>query len=143
MKIGEISVRDVWAGTNWRFCPPDDDDWVHLAMSEWEGVVLCHEFSEQDDVIYSGLAVSPSGRVTPLLLLKTVGSADYGGDYCEYVNGRWRQVGLEPNPGAPVEHEYVADPLLIDPSFGAPDSDYRQSHREGFRRHAQVRFAND
>ena len=53
-----------------------------------------------------------------MVVVKEVGYADYWGDACEFVKGKWRQVGLTPNPDAPVGQAYVANSLPIDPSLG-------------------------
>ncbi len=135
MRIKDIQVSEVGAGKNWRFVPPDDDAWLDLPMEEWGDVQETDRFDATDTVIYSALIAYPSGAVTPLLQLKEVGYADYGGDYCEFVNGEWRQLGLSPNPDAPRGQEYVANPLPIDPSFSSFDHDYRKWHRDGFLAH--------
>ena len=94
----------------------------------------CDFFNDEDSVVYSGVFVTDAGEATALVLIKTVGWADYGGDYCEFVGGRWRQVGLVPNPAAPSGREFFAKPLSEDPSFNAgPTIDLRKEHRDGFK----------
>ena len=94
------------------------------------------DFTEDDEILYSGLLAYPSGDVMPLLMLKTVGDASYWGDSCEFVDGRWQQVVLVPDPNAPLGQEYIANPLASDPSFDSLNHDYRMWHRDGFRKHA-------
>ena len=53
--------------------------------------------------------------------MKEMGTVEYGGDYCEHVGGKWRQVGLEPNPDAPTGQMYIASPHSDDPSFLADE----------------------
>jgi hypothetical protein len=138
MRIRDIQVSEVCKGKNWRFVPPEDDKWVELPIEDWGDVQEADEFSETDIVIYSALVAYRSGEVRPVVVLKEVGDADYWGDSCQFVNGKWRQVGLTPNPEAKFAQEYVASPLLIDPSFGSLDHDYRKWHRDGFLAHADA-----
>ena len=72
--------------------------------------------------------------VEPIVMIKEVGSA--GWDYCEYVVGRWRQMGLKPNPDAPLTHEYIASPLDDDPEFSicGDNGPIREEHKLGFQR---------
>lgn len=135
LRIKDIPLSDVKAGKNWRFYPPHDDDWLELPMEDWGPVIEADDFTENDEILYSGLLAYPSGDVIPVLMLKTVGDAGYWGDSCEFVKGRWQQIGLEPNPNAPLGQEYIANPLASDPSFDAPDHDYRTWHRNGFLEH--------
>jgi hypothetical protein len=72
--------------------------------------------------------------VEPIVMIKEVGSA--GWDYCEYVAGTWRQVGLNPNPDAPLTHEYIASPLDDDREFSicGDNGPVREEHKAGFQR---------
>ncbi len=133
--IREITLKDVAAGLNWRLTRPHNDYEQSRPMEEWGGFEPATKFADSDTILYSALVAYPSGEVTALLQLKTVGEADYGGDYCEYLGGRWSQVGLTPAKDTPIGQEYVANPLLDDPSFDAPDHDYRAWHRKGFQEH--------
>lgn len=135
MKIREIDVRDVLAGKTWRFVEASDETY-EAPMEEWDGVEDAGVLEPEDSVIYSGVFVVGE-HVYPLLLLKELGDVEYGGDYCMFVDGRWRQVGLEPLLAEDITEaeEYMADPSSLDPSFDAPDHDYRESHRQGFRTH--------
>lgn len=70
--------------------------------------------------------------VKALVMVKEV--RESGWDYCEYVDGRWRQVGLKPNPDCSLCEEYFADPAEEDPQFdicgdGVP---VRLRHKRGF-----------
>jgi len=135
MKIGDIAVADVLRGKTWRFVPAPDEAFDR-PMEEWYGVEDAHGLEPTDSVLYSGVSVSDTGEIRPILLLKVLGDVEYGGDYCEFVSGRWRQVGLVPQPNAPPSQEYIANPSVLDPSFDAPDQDYRKAHQEGFDTHA-------
>jgi hypothetical protein len=75
--------------------------------------------------------------VEPIVMIKEVGSA--GWDYCEYVDGRWRQTGINPNPDAPLGHEYLASPLDDDPEFSicGDNGPIREEHKAGFQRWAR------
>lgn len=142
MKIRDITVRDIREGKNWRFLVPDDGNYVDLPMEEWGPIQEAKEFVPQDHVLYSGITVYRDGRVKPIVCLKEVQYLDYGGDYCEYVNGGWQQLGLRPNPNVQPSDTYIANPLEIDPSFDAPDHDFRKAHRDGFWRHV-AKLATD
>ncbi len=85
-------------------------------MEEWQ-IESGAPLQTNDHAVYSAVNVLENGRVEPLLLVKEVSSIEYGGDYCEYVDRQWRQVGLVPNPDAPIGTEYVANPHIEDPSF--------------------------
>jgi hypothetical protein len=130
MKIRDITVAKIREGKNWRFVVPESEDWIELPMEEWGPLLEASAFHLNDRVVYSGLIAYPSGRVKPIILFKEVGDLDYGGDYCEFVDGRWRQVGLIPNPSAEIGQEFIANPLAIDKSFS--NDEYREHHRRGF-----------
>ena len=70
--------------------------------------------------------------VEPLLMIKEVQHS--GRDYCQYVDGTWRQCGLEPNPDAPLGTEFFADLVPEDPEFDAlGDKDsLRKEHKKAF-----------
>ncbi len=138
LRIRDLTIDDIRSGQNWRVTDPEKlaeagetfnlED-VHIAKAE--------SFSRKDTVAYSGVYVTESGHVSPLVLIKEVGDVEYGGDYCEIHAGKWRQVGLVPNPQAPDGTEYIANPLDQDPSFNTMDNekdDYRAAHREGFKK---------
>jgi len=134
-QIKDLTLADIRAGTNWLLAEPDSLFDPGAPVEDWR-ILPAASFSQDDEIVYSALTVTDAGVVTPLVLIKRVGDLDYGGDYCELVDGRWRQVGLNANPSAPPSQEYVANPLLQDSSFHAPDRDYRAEHREGFQRWA-------
>ena len=134
MRIRDITLAEVRAGKNWRFVAPDDDRWFHAPMEDWGPLLAAGDFEPDDHVVYSALMAYESGRTEPLLMVKRVGDLDYGGEYCEYVDGKWRQVGLVPDPDVEFGDEFIADPLGIDESFS--EDEYRQQHREGFLKHA-------
>lgn len=133
MKIRDIELAEIRSGKNWRFVAPDTDRWFDLPMEDWGPLLAAGEFGPDDYVVYSGLIVYSSGFVKPIVLFKQVGDLDYGGDYCEFVEGKWRQIGLVPNPDAEVGQEFFANPLPIDGSFS--NDEYREHHRQGFRKH--------
>ena len=134
MRIRDITIPDIRAGKNWRLIP-EDDRWFDLPMEEWGPIEETTNFVWADLIVYSGLSVRHDGSVTAHVCIKEVGSREYGGDYCEYVGGRWRQAGLTPDPTAQVVAGYFANPLQMDRSFEAPDKDYRAYHRDGFNAH--------
>ncbi len=116
MRIKDIKLTEVKRGTNWRLVETDEEAWRDTPMEEWR-IERAEPLRVTDHAVYSGAYVLENGSVEPLLLLKEVSSIEYGGDYCEHVGGRWRQVGLEPNPDAPIGDEYIANPHDDDPSF--------------------------
>jgi hypothetical protein len=135
VKIREIDVADVLAGKTWRFVEGRSETYEG-PMEDWDGVKAGATLRPRDLIIYSGVLVT-SKRVYPLLLLKELGDPEYGGDYCMFVDGRWRQAGLDPGLGMEIAdaEEYIAAPSPLDPSFDAPDHDYREWHRKGFKAH--------
>jgi hypothetical protein len=133
VRIRDITMADIRAGKNWRLTPPDDGRWFDAPMEEWGPLIETDQFTSGAHVVYSGVSACRSGRVVAIVQIKTVGDIDYGGDYCEFVGGAWRQVGLVPNPNAETSEEFIANPLSSDPSFTS--GDYREYHRRGFRSH--------
>lgn len=133
MKIRDITLRDICLGKNWRFLPPDDDAWLDKPMEEWGPIEEAAEFLPEDQIVYSGITVYESGRVAPIVCIREVQYPDFGGDYCEFANDRWRQLGLEPNPDAEHGETFFANPLDIDPSFDSVPDNYRDHHRNAFK----------
>lgn len=129
-RIRDIAIEDIQNGTNWKLTHPNQK-WSPL---EGLAIVPATEFTKDDYVVYSAVWVTEDGEVTPLVLIRQVGHPGYGGDYCEFVHGRWRQVGLVPNPHAPPSKEHIANPLGIDTSFSPED--YREEHEVKFRKWA-------
>lgn len=140
MRMNDIEISDVRLGKNWRLIAP----MKNWSVNSIEVASLAEEkdgttFRVADQVIYSALIAFPSGRVVPLLLFKRVGDVEYGGVYWEFVDGRWRLVGVEPYPDYEIGgQEFIANPLVNDPSFNASDHDYRAAHRSGFLKHAHA-----
>jgi hypothetical protein len=134
MKIRDITLADIRAGKNWCLVPPAEERWFDAPMEEWGPLVESDQFAPEDHVVYSGLVAYRSGRVKAIVQIKTVGDLDYGGDFCELVDGKWRQLGLVPNPNAEVGQEFIANPLSTDESFSTDE--YREEHRQGFFKHA-------
>jgi hypothetical protein len=134
MKIRDITLADIRAGKNWRLLTSEDERWFDAPMEEWGPLVEAERFSLEDHVVYSGLVAYSCGRVQAIVQIKTVGDLDYGGDFCEFVDGGWRQLGLVPNPNAEPGREYIANPLSVDESFSTDE--YREEHRKGFLEHA-------
>jgi len=128
MKIKEVRLEHIAAGTNWKVVQEGEFDF-DLPLEEWD-IEQADEFDMEDTVAYSGVYVVGNIAI-PLILVKEVQDMDYGGDYCQYVDGKWSQVGLVPNPDAPDGDEYIANPLPQDPSFDT-DWDHRGWHRENF-----------
>lgn len=79
--------------------------------------------------------------VKPLVMVKEVDES--GWDYCELVDGKWRQLGLQPNPDAPATEEYFANPVADDPEFDVCGDDVplRERHRRGFQ--AWIAYMSD
>ena len=138
LRIRDLTIDDIRSGQNWRLTDPDEflqigkkfhlED-VHIAKTE--------TFTEKDHIAYSTVFVTEAGDVSPLVLIKEVGDSEPGGDYCEIHGGKWRQLGLVPNPRAPNGRGYVANPLDQDPSFNTMDNkkdDLRAELRDGFKK---------
>lgn len=136
MKIRDILIRDILLGKNWRFNPPNSDDWLTLPMEEWGPIEETSAFQPENTIIYSGLIVYPNDIVIPIVCLKEVQDADIGGDYCEFIEDHWCQVGLNPNPDKEVGCEFIANPLESDPSFDSLNNDFREYNRKGFQQYA-------
>jgi hypothetical protein len=114
MRLRDVKIEDVSAGTNWRL-----KDSRPERMVDWE-VEQSSEFGPTDSVVYSGVTVYANGEVRPILLVKEVGDPGWWGDTLEFLHGSWRQVGLELRTVGerPVQSEsYIAAPLPQDPSF--------------------------
>jgi hypothetical protein len=135
MQIKDIKIDDIRQGKNWKAQSPEDF-WQQDNPLEDLSIVEATDFEPEDTIIYSVIVVYDNGEVKPLVQIKEVQYLDYGGDFCEIVNGKWQQVGLVPNPNAPIGTEYVANPLEKDESFISDDHDYRAYHREGFKKFA-------
>jgi hypothetical protein len=130
MQIRDITLADICAGKNWRLAPQSDERWFDAPLENWGPLVETEQFAHDDHIVYSGLIAYRSGRVEAIVLIRTVSDGDYGGDYCEYVDGAWRQVGLVPNPNAEAGEEFIANPLQSDHSFcGEYDHEHQ---RRGF-----------
>jgi hypothetical protein len=132
MKIKDITLDDIRKGRNWRVTSVEHGAFPDVPLEEL-AIEEAEEFESEDMIVYSTIFVTDSGHVKPLVTIKEVQTPEYGGDSCEFVDGRWRQAGLEPNPNAPPGTEYFANPLKQDPSFDSDDDD-RKWHREGFKK---------
>lgn len=137
MRIKDITLDDIRGGKNWKVVLPEDGVFPEAIPLEEVAAEEADEFGPGDYIAYSSIFVTGAGEVKPLVMIKLVADLDYGGDYCEFVDGRWRQLGLEPDPHAPSGEEYVANPLEQDPSFVSED-DYRKAHREGFKKYISL-----
>ena len=93
MQIRNITMADIRAGKNWRLEPSDDDRWFDAPIEQWGPLIETDQFAAEDHIVYSGVVAYRSGRVKAIVQIKTVGDIDYGGDYCEFIGGGWRQVG--------------------------------------------------
>ena len=126
-QIKDITIKELKMGLNWRIYYPENiDEPLENCMIE-----QVDEFNPEDVIAYSAICVTEDGQVTPLIQIKEVGDSDYGGDFCEWIDGKWQQVGLVPNPEALPSIEYIANPLDIDPSFDSED-DFRAENRDNF-----------
>jgi hypothetical protein len=136
LRIRDLTPTDVLSGRNWKVSNRTELLLEAAAMNlEDVHIEATDSFAIDEVVVYSALFVTENGIASPLLLIREVGDFDYGGDYCELHNGKWRQVGLVPNPNAPHGTECIANPLEQDPSFttldGPPDR-MRIENRENF-----------
>jgi hypothetical protein len=132
MQIKDITIDDIRLGKNWKVLSPNTVNWGMVLLEELF-IVEIEKLGQQDVIVYSAVFVEDGGKTKPVLMIKRVEDLNYGGDYCELVNGEWRQVGLVPNPNAAFGTEYIADPLEQDESF-ANDEDCRAYHRNGFKK---------
>jgi hypothetical protein len=123
MRIRDVKIEDVVAGRNWRL----KDD-AAPSMVDW-AIEACQDFRASDTVVYSALAAFETGEVRPLLLIREVGTYEWWGDTCEYVDGAWRELGRADKWNAET---YVADPVSNDPSFMGEYAHEKQ--RAGFAR---------
>ncbi len=128
MRIADVTLADIKAGTNWKLLDPDAQ--YRGDPPEKMEIEATDTYAPDDYVVYSALQVTDSGKVHGLLLVKRVGDHGYGGDYYQLNKGRWTQLGLEPQPDAELSQEYVANPLDIDPSFDELRILYRQQFQE-------------
>lgn len=138
LRIRDLTVDDIRFGKNWKVTDPHELLFIGKTLNlEDIHVSETESFSEEDTIAYSAIFVTKDGTVSPLVLIKEVAEIDYGGEYCEVHAGKWRQVGLIPNPNALHGTDYVANPLDQDPSFNTMDNekdDYRARHRDGFKK---------
>ena len=133
MQIKDITIEDIRQGKNWKAQSPEEFGWEDNPLEDLS-IGEATEFEPDDTIIYSVIVVYDDGEVKPLVQIKEVQDLDYGGDFCEIVNGKWQQLGLVPNPDTTFDTEYVANPLDEDESFS--EDDYREHHRAGFRKFA-------
>jgi hypothetical protein len=124
MRIRDVRVADVIAGRNRRLKDDTASD-----MVDWE-IEACSDLDVSETVVYSALTVFETGEVRPILLVREVGTYDWWGDTCEYVEAAWR--ALPHTGGFRHSEEYVAAPLENDPSFMGEYSHEKQ--RDGFAR---------
>jgi hypothetical protein len=134
MRIKDITRDDIRQGKNWKLAALHNGTFPDVPLEELS-IEEAEVFQPDDHVVYSTIFVTDAGEVQPRVVIKVVSDMDYAGDCCELVDGRWRQAGLVPDPDAPFGNEYFANPLEQDPSFES-DDDYRQWHRDGFRKFA-------
>lgn len=135
MQIRDISLDDIRLGKNWKVLSAEEFDWTNDVLENLS-IIEATDFGPEDLIVYSAVSVTDAGNVTPLVMIKQVEDLDYGGDYCEFEHGTWKQLGLVPNPSAPNSEMFVANPLQQDDSFISED-DYRAYHRQGFLRFVQ------
>lgn len=134
MRLADISLDDVRAGTNWRLQNPDVL-FEEGRSEDLEVRVLDRDPDPDDFIVYSGVLVTRGGSVRPMLLVRGLGEGGYGGDYYDYRDGRWARVDIVDDPREITAKEFVADPLAADPSFDSDEEDsLRTLYREEFRR---------
>ena len=142
LKMCDLTVDNIRSGQNWKVSDPEE----LLQVQFGEGLMLedvrieeTRSFAADDMIVYSTIFVTEDGRVRAGVMIKNVNAIEPGGDYCEIHDGKWREVGLVPNPNAPQGTEYVANPLEEDPSFDTMDNtidNFREDNRVGFRKWA-------
>jgi hypothetical protein len=118
MKIRDISIAEVRQGLNWRLVKTNGEAWWEKPMEEWN-IEPATPLRAKDHAVYSAVYVLENGEVDPVLIVRDVSSRTPGGDYAEFVDGHWRQLGLVPNPNAIPGTEYIATPHPNDRSFTA------------------------
>ncbi|MCP3973695.1 MAG: hypothetical protein GY720_04300 [bacterium] len=133
MRISDLTLADIKAGKNWRA----SDFAAHLGPLHSMLIEETDGFRDDDTVVYPGVFISDSGKVSALLLIKRVGDIEIGGDYCELHEGQWRQVGLEPDPNAEFGREAIASPLAQDPSFESEGDGLRFENQQEFLSHVK------
>ena len=136
MRIRDLTLEDIRSAKTWRLCAEDYPE--DLPLEELGPLEPCEAFGLEDTVVYAGLMTYPGGPSRALVLIRTVGELDFGGDYCEFVEGKWRQLGLVPDPDSLFCEEYIGNPLSNDPSFDCPTHDERQRQRSEFLMRAQA-----
>ena len=130
MRICDLTLDDIRSGRVWRLSADDRPEGEPL--EELGPLEECEAFELEDSAVYAGLMTYPGGPARAIVLIRCVGDIGYGGDYCEFVDGRWRQLGLVPDPDSPFTDEYIGNPLSNDPSFESPSHDERERQRHGF-----------
>jgi hypothetical protein len=128
MRIRDVTIEAVAAGKNWRLKSGGD---TSPNIVDWE-IEECSAFRSSDTVVYSALAVFETGEVRPLLVIREIGTYEWWGDTCEYIDGAWRELGQTAQTNHWKREEYVASPLDEDPSFMGEYS--HEAQRAGFTR---------
>ena len=135
MRIGEVTREDVLAGKRWRVLASSYEQGQQVL--EWK-LEPAKQFSDTDFVAYSGILVWEKGIKRPMLLVKEVGHADYGGEYVVLVDNRWVDFVDVPDTAGRIVGDFVAAPLDEDPSFGSTEGTYRTEHSQGFKQHSVI-----
>ena len=162
MQIRDITIDDVRKKKAWRVC--DWDAWLVGPDQPMENMTIepLITYGPVDALVYPGLAVhlAPGGEpgegkrrrdcihapenpadlapsqipvLHALLMIKVV--SDVGWDYCHYTEMGWRQLGLVPDPLAPLLTEYIWIPVEDDAEFSIEVDDgvtIGDLHRRGF-----------
>ena len=124
MRIRDVQIRAVAAGRNWRFSSCDDS----VEVVDWE-IEPCSTFEASDTVVCSGLTVFEDSEVRAILVNREVGTLEWWGDTCEFVDGAWKQIGREFGEVDFRQSEsYAAVLLRNDPSFMGEYSHEKQTH---------------
>ena len=78
MRISDISLDDIRQGKNWKLLDPDE--FLGSLPMEEMSIEPLERFGPEDYVVYSAIYVTDAGEVLPHVMIKEVGSLEYGGD---------------------------------------------------------------
>jgi len=134
MGVDEEADEVVYSGMMVYLKDPD-------AESRKPSSFLSRLFGRKKDLRYmeyppeypSGLTPEMIPAVEPMLIVKDVKMQCW--DNFEYIEGEWQQMGLKPNPNAPLIHDYIANTLMCDDDYDTcgDDGPIRFIHQRAFK----------